>query len=148
MCNGMEIKQIREYEEIKNEIVKLKETFGALFERVNFEDYVKKLSQYAAVYVLKEDTTTCGLAAIYMNDKENKVAYITLIGIAREYRRTNLGTLLIRHCVEKAKDCGMKTLKLEVDQENYGAIAFYEREGLQIIKEGSDKSFYMAKTIL
>ena len=141
----MEIRQIGKYEEIKDEIICLRDTFVSLFERVNVKEYAEKLSRYASVYVLKDGTKTCGLAAVYMNDKETRTAYITLIGVAKEYQRRNLGTLLIRHCMEQAKSLGMKTLRLEVDKENHGAIAFYEKEGLQIMGESSEQGFYMVK---
>lgn len=144
----MEIKQIREYEEIKNEIINLKDIFEPLFERINIEEYVKKLSLYASVYILKTGAITYGLAAIYMNDEKRKIAYISLIGIARKYQRMNLGTLLIHYCMEKARESGMKTLKLEVDKKNNSAISFYKKEGLKIIGEGSKNSYYMEKEVM
>lgn len=144
----MKIEQIKKYERVKDEIVGLKDTFGPLLERVDIEEYAKKISEYACVYILRKEKITYGLVAIYMNDRINKTAYITLIGIAKKYRRMHLGSLLMNYCIEEARASGMKALKLEVDKKNSAAIAFYEKEGLKILGEGSDSSYYMKKVII
>lgn len=142
----MVIQRIQDSEMIKKEIWGLKETFSDLIEHVDIEEYSKKIAKYANVYIMKEETT-CGLEAIYVNDRENKTAYVTLFGISAAYRRKQLGTRLFDHCVQEAVACGMRELKLEVRRDNNAALGFYLRAGLKILGDRGEERYYMGKTI-
>ena len=143
----MVIKRIYTPEIIEKEIIGLKDTFSDLIEKVDIQKYSKKIAEHANVYVLKEEVT-CGLEAIYVNDRERKTAYVTLFGILATYRRRHLGARLFEHCVQEAVAFGMRELKLEVRKDNEAALKFYLREGLKIMGDSDGEHCYMGKTIV
>ncbi len=143
----MIVERIQDPEIIEKEILNLKDTFSDLLEHVDIVEYSKKIAEHANVYIMKEEVT-CGLEAIYVNDQEHKMAYVTLFGIAAAYRRKHLGTKLFNYCIQEAIARGLKELKLEVKKDNDPALRFYLREGLRILGDSDEERCYMGKTIV
>lgn len=142
----MVVERVQNPEIIEKEILGLKDTFSDLIENVDIGEYSKKIAEHANVYIMKEEVTY-GLEAIYVNDQEHKMAYVTLFGIAAAYRRKHLGTKLFNYCIQEAIAAGMGELKLEVRRDNDPALRFYLREGLEILGDSDGEHYYMGKTI-
>lgn len=143
----MVIERVQDPELIEKEIWGLRETFSDLIEHVDIREYSRKVAEHANVYIMKEEGT-CGLEAIYMNDREHGTAYVTLFGISTAYRRKHLGTELFDHCIQEAVACGMRQLKLEVRKDNDAALSFYRREGLILLGDSDEEHYYMGKKIV
>ena len=143
----MRIIRLHKLHEIKMAYNDVKETFLDLEDRVDIEVYLNKIYKHGNVYIIEEDNKLCGFAAIYMNDFNNRVAYMTLIGIKKQYRCKGYGKLLLGYCIKKAQEAGMKYLNLEVNKINKIAISFYESNGMKIVDDASEQSYYMRKEI-
>jgi ribosomal protein S18 acetylase RimI-like enzyme len=63
--------------------------------------------------------------------------YISNIAVYPEYRNKGLGSRLILAAEIEARSKGAKTMALEVEVENAGAIKLYNRLGYSIIRESS-----------
>lgn len=100
----------------------------------------------AAEFLVAYNSDILGYAAMYANNMETRIAYITLLGVRPQYQKTQVGKRLVRACEEIAAQRGMKQLKLEVLKENKQAIGFYKHIGFVNIDE-SDNSFYMLKNL-
>ena len=80
-------------------------------------------------------------AAVYMNDNENKIAYISSIGINEQERSKHFGSKLISYCEKESKKNGMRTIQLEVNKENTTANIFYLKNGYSYLQKESQNSF-------
>lgn len=111
--------------------------------RLNFEELFNKIDKFAE-FIVAYDEDVLGYAAMYANDNEGSVAYITLIGVRPQYQGEHVGRQLLMRCCEIALSQGMKEVKLEVRNENKKAVAFYQKNGFKIISSASEKSSYMS----
>jgi hypothetical protein len=73
--------------------------------------------------------------ACYVNDPENETAYITTISILEKYKGQGLGMMLLKDCIDFAKNNGFKKVKLEVSKINTAAISFYEKYDIKPTSE-------------
>lgn len=58
-------------------------------------------------------------------------AEILTIGVAPEFRRHGLGSRILRHLIEHARESGSERIFLEVRSRDEGARAFYGRHGFE-----------------
>lgn len=105
-----------------------------------------KFTNYANVYAIYENKYI-GFAAVYMNDNENKIAYISSIGINEQERSKHFGSELIRYCENESKRNGMCKIQLEVKKNNTIANMFYLKNGYSYLKKESENSFFMEKKL-
>ena len=103
---------------------------------------VRKIDALAE-FLVAYNSEILGYAAIYANDIENEIAYITLIAVRPEYQKKNIGSRLMQSCIKIAKQRGMKGIKLEVKNSNKGAISFYERWGFKFLSACTADSSYL-----
>lgn len=123
---------------------------SSVIKRDDFEEIFEKISNYAYFVVAKN---TCynhitGFATVYANDVINKQAYISFLCVKKDFQKKGIGKLLINKCIEIAKKNKMKTIKLEVNANNYNAINFYTANNF--FKESYNKdnnSHYMVRNI-
>ena len=134
----------------KNHILNLLKDFSSVFPHLkekitSLDEYAQKLSEYSYVYVAKEDGLIVGILVFYANDKDNKTAYISLMGVQKGYERMGIGKKLLEFCEKKSSECEMYVVKLEVDEDNINAIKFYQKNGYALLDKTHRGSFYMQK---
>ena len=61
------------------------------------------------------------------------VARIVRMSVAKRARRRGIGTLILCHLCEQARALGYRQIVLETTSTWKGAVAFYERNGFQVI---------------
>lgn len=108
----------------------------------NIQEYSKKLVKLAKIYYLKDDKVYTGMAAIYINDTVNKVAYISLISILKQNHKSGNGQQLLNHIIQIAIIAQMRVIKLEVQKMNQPAIQFYKKNKFTIQGE-TEASYFM-----
>lgn len=96
----------------------------------------------------RKEPAPFGILIMYANDKENKTAYISLIGVKREFFGKGCGAYLMEQAEGIAKAEGMSKMMLEVDNDNIRAQKFYEKCGFSRGGEKSGTSFHMIKGLL
>ncbi len=145
----MNIVKLNTLLEVKKAFDDVKDVFPNLYKRVNIDEYLNKIYKFGNVFAPYDcvNDVYCGIAAVYMNDTENKKAYITLIGIAKLYRQQHLGTRLISYCESEAKNANMKYMYLEVDKNNVNAINFYIKNKYQYCDYDTENSWYLYKEL-
>ena len=110
--------------------------------RDNAPELLAKIQQYAVFLEAAEDGKTVGYCAFYANDSETRRAYISLICILKEKQKMKYGRQLLDRCIEESRQRGMKTLRLEVLDDNLNAIGFYKHCGFTYEKKCSETSSY------
>jgi len=97
--------------------------------RTKLSKYCIKLIKFAEVIVAKQAEIDIGFAAVYANDKRQRYAFLTSIGVKSEYRKQGIGHLLMKETIKIAKEKGMQCLRLEVNNHNHKALMFYNKFG-------------------
>lgn len=70
--------------------------------------------------------------------------YITNIAVFPDYRKQGVGSALLNHLFDFAKDNALSFISLEVRKSNFTAISLYEKYGFKT--EGKRKNFYTNPT--
>ena len=142
------VKRIDVYNEKKRIIESCDDAF--IYGIVNKKDYLNilnKIDQNAYLIGIYNSDQPIGYAAIYANDYESKVAYISMIGVVKRMQGMHIGSKLMIECIEIAKKEHMHIIRLEVLKNNIQAIKFYRRYGFEEEMESSTESLYMKKNI-
>ncbi len=114
--------------------------FSDLNKRVNLDNYCSKLALNAEQIWLVAREDIKGFAAYYANNSE--YGYISTISIHKSCQNKGYGKKMLKEIIKKMTDKNLFTIKLEVEKENYGAIAFYKAMGFKIFQENTN-SFFM-----
>lgn len=101
-----------------------------------------KLSQKAEVYVGYDGERLVGISCFYCNDADTKTGYITLIGVLPDFRGAGYGKGVLDFTACVMRENGMKSVRLEVDNDNIGAQKFYLRQGF-VMEAQKESSSYM-----
>lgn len=116
----------------------------------DIEAYADKLAEKAYFFVAKKKEEVVGIMAGYEGDQENKEekeAYISLLGIKSKYQKTLSNGIIIgklfQFSKEEGKKRGIKKVRIEVRNDNVHAIELYKKVGLKISSKASDHSVYM-----
>ena len=139
---------MKEKDAIYRAIQSFSTEFSSLKSRVDLNQYSQKLAEHSYTVLLKDENRVLGVAAMYINDSENKAAFITLIGIRSQFQKSGYGSILLQHCIEKAVETGMKKIRLEVDNDNPKARDFYDRNGFQFENTSDRDSTFLIKELV
>lgn len=99
-----------------------------LIERVNIEEYSKKIFEKAITFEAWSDSLLAGMIATYFNDL-NHAAFITNVSVVKKFMKSGIASALLNTCIKYARQNNCKEITLEVHKQNYAAIAFYEKAG-------------------
>ncbi len=107
-------------------------------ERVNIEEYSKKLFDNSVTFEAWVDNILIGLAAAYFNDAENHSGYITNVSITKDYKESGIASELMNMCIRYAKQYNFKEIKLEVHKDSSTAIHLFKIFGFFDYKNKDD----------
>lgn len=77
----------------------------------------------------------CGFAAFYANDNINNIAYLSMIVVRKYYQHLGIGKRLMNDIIKICRENGMRSIKLEVDKNNFGAIGFYKTLNFEVLND-------------
>lgn len=100
-----------------------------LSDRVEISDYAKKIAGKAMRFEAWSGDMLVGLVAVYCNDQEQRIAYITSVSVLREWMGKGIAAKLMKLCIEHVKGAGMRQISLDVASNNAPAIGLYEKSG-------------------
>lgn len=129
------VKNISELSRIKKYLDEVSLQFPDKLNISNISEYAEKINQNAEIYFLVNNDIDIGMCAIYSNDYENKIIYISSISIKKDYLSKGLGQVLLDYIFTLKNNYNMKYIKLEVKKNNIKAINFYKKNGFQVIEE-------------
>ena len=117
-----------------------------ILRREDGENTLNKIVTYAQLFAAYDESfILAGYVAFYVNDLITKTAYITMLGVVEKMRKKHVGSQLLKACLNRAAECGMEKVRLEVDKRNERAIKFYEYWGFRYESEKSKYSILMLK---
>ncbi len=106
---------------------------------VDLAVYVEKLCTKACVVLAHEQGRIAGLAAIYINDAENRISYIPYLGVGRADRGQGLARRIIEACLERAAEAGMRVVKVRTWESNKAALRLYPSLGFRQVSIDDDR---------
>lgn len=112
-----------------------------LSSKVDLEEFVEKIQNYAEL-IVDETVILRGLVVLYCNDFSNYKAYISLVGIRREFRGMGIARRLMIEAIQKAKDNGMKIIGIHSN--NVIALNLYKSLGF-VTKEFGEREYLELK---
>lgn len=136
------IRQIREKD--KEEFIKMSQmmyTSDAVSHDIPLEHHLRTFEElmksdvYAQAYILEFDGKTAGyalLAKTFSREAGGMVIWIEELYIKEEYRSKGLGSEFFGF-IEKNKSFDTARLRLEVEDDNTGAIKLYKRMGYEFL---------------
>jgi ribosomal protein S18 acetylase RimI-like enzyme len=109
-----------------------------LNDRVNIEEYSKKIAANAITFEAWDENKLVGLIAAYFNDSKNQTSYITSVSVLKEYMGLGIASILLTECIEYAKQKKYQEIKLEVNNSNNPAISFYKKFNFMHVSNKDD----------
>jgi len=97
--------------------------------RVVISNYARKITEKATRFEVWADGALVGLVAVYYNDSEHRVAYITSVSVLRGWQGLGIASKLMERCIHYAKELSYERIALEVDRDNVAAIRLYMKKG-------------------
>lgn len=124
-------------QKIKNVMKKHdKEYFTILSKEVNdIDKYVEKLHQYSKIIVEKVSKEIVGIAAIYINEKPPKNAYISQLFVIPSHRGKGIGRRLVLKAIKEAKKRYFERIYIEVFKSNKIAKRMYGKIGFKYCED-------------
>jgi 1-aminocyclopropane-1-carboxylate deaminase/D-cysteine desulfhydrase-like pyridoxal-dependent ACC family enzyme/GNAT superfamily N-acetyltransferase len=97
-------------------------------QRIDIQDYSKKISEKAYLIFALEDNNPVGIIAAYCNKFEN--SYLTIIGLKKQYQGIGLARKLMNLLVELCISLNSTSINLECSTD---LIAFYKKYDFSIV---------------
>lgn len=136
----------------RNQKRKMVEEFSKFFHNRNLskrdiDNLADKIAQNAFVMAAVAGSENIGFVGYYCNDTKTLTAYLSVVIMNPRYRGMGTGTAMLKEVLKDCADRGYKTVRLEVDNENTGAIKLYKTLGFRKEKESSDNSAFYCMTL-
>lgn len=133
--------------EIENLLTQVDEDFcPPISLRVGIPQYAEKIARDAAVFSAYDKGRMIAFIAIYCNELDSRVAFMTMVAVANQYRKSGLASSLIETGIRHIRRLGFNSFRLEVHKTNLNAVAMYKRLGFATVSE-SDQSLFMEMII-
>ena len=105
--------------------------------KTDLKDYAHKIYDLANVECIFDGDSIIAMVAGYIDNCINNCAYISLVGVLKEYRGTGKASGLIMKFIKKCSDKGILKINLYTDKSNISAIKMYKKIGFD---EGKDQN--------
>lgn len=105
--------------------------------RINIKGYANKIASKATRFEAWLDGKLVGLVAVYCNDQDKRISYITSVSVLKEWVGNGIATRLLSQCVDYAKELRMRRISLEVARDNAPAIKLYEKNGFIVAQSNA-----------
>ncbi len=106
----------------------------------NIEEYSKKIFNFANTFEAWEDDELIGVAAVYYNDFNTKVGFITNVSVIKEKQNQGIAHQLLENAIRYGREMNFNQVNLEVrDIHNNRIINLYKNLGFVTINIENNK---------
>ena len=92
---------------------------------VDIDVYAEKLIRLSDIALATVNEEPAGVLAMYANDLDSHVAFISILSVSPKFRRLGIGKSLVSQSIERARTRGMNSITLKVVPNNEQAINLY-----------------------
>jgi ribosomal protein S18 acetylase RimI-like enzyme len=109
-----------------------------LAQRTDLDDYARKIAARAVRFEAWAGDTLVGLVAVYCNEPDRRVAFVTSVSVVPEHQGRGVAATLLASAIEDARREGFERMALEVGPANAAAVRLYSNAGftMGIAKDG------------
>jgi len=138
------------FNEYTNMLIEGDERFKKYLDMQNYDDEIKDLTQkygkpFGRLYIAFADDKAIGCIALKKNDDTS--CELKRLYVIPEYRKHNIGNILVKKIIDDAKEIGYKTIFLDTLPFLETAIYMYKKYGFTEIERYNnsplDTSIYM-----
>lgn len=147
MNNRLTFCPVDDKESKKKTVIDFSEFFFNKMSASQVTRLAEKIADYGELLTAVADGKNAGMTGYYRNDTQSKTAYITVVVVKPDFRGMGIGLAMIKKVIEDCTDKGFKTIRLEVDKHNQGAIHLYTKLGFINTEEKSENSYYYELTL-
>ena len=104
-----------------------------LSKKVDFDVFLKRIYDYGNVICMYDGDKVAGALFFYANNVDEKIAFITLLGVLREYRRQGVAKKLLDIMIQFCQN-DFDMIQLYTHHTNKDAISFYKKNHFYEIK--------------
>ena len=112
--------------------------FQKLSNRIDIDDYAKKLHQKSLHFTLYEKDKLVGFSPCYFDNKIKNTGYVSSLTIRDGYRGFGLGGRLLMHIKAYAKKSSFIDIKVSVHCDNKISINFYKKNTFEIFEQNDE----------
>ena len=98
---------------------------------VDIDDYSLKIFTYAERFEIWKNSDLVSLCAVYYNDVQSKIGYLTNLSVLSNYQKRGLAKMNLDYAIKWGRDNGFDAIKLEVDIDNDAALYLYNSLGFR-----------------
>lgn len=104
---------------------------------VSYEEYASRLLDKGIVIYAKDrkDENIVGFTAFYADPEKYQDAYLSYIGILREYRKIGLGRLLMDSMIDFCRTLGMKGINASCSLKNERMASLFVASGFRRLSD-------------
>lgn len=124
------------------------DTFPSLKDEERLLTFTHKIHSFADLCLCRDNDKLVGIIAFYANGKGADFAYIPHVYISPNYRGKGLFSMMFSIVEDYVRTKGFTEIRLEVDNNNYGAKSAYLRNGFVQGNIASPCSVYMVKPLI
>lgn len=95
--------------------------------------YADKLLKHAELVTWHQDGELRALVAFYANDAESGIAFVTMVAVDPEHRRSGIASTLLTAALSIMSSRGYRKCRLEVTADNVRALHLYLSMGFSEI---------------
>ncbi len=100
---------------------------------VEIDKYGKKIFDSATTFESWEGNKLVGLLAVYFNNTETKIGFITNVSVLKEYQGSGIATKLIKSAIDFGRKNAFIKLMLEININNTKASKLYKKHGFIVV---------------
>lgn len=100
---------------------------------VDIDSYSRKLHSKSTRFEYFENNKLIGLVAAYQNSIEREV-FITNVSVIPSFQKKGISSSLLSKCISYYKNKKYKLIILEVNNKNWKAVNFYEKNKFKIVR--------------
>ncbi|KAA5536251.1 GNAT family N-acetyltransferase [Taibaiella lutea] len=107
--------------------------FPPLYKEVDIKEYAEKIFSKATTFEAWHDDILVGLIAVYLNDNETNIGFITSVVVAPKFFSQGIAGNLLENLFEHVKQINFRSIKLQVSKDNETAFLLYKKKGFQTV---------------
>ncbi len=109
------------------------------WKKVNFFVDLPKKWEYSVAML--NDNFISGFS---INSRKSDIFYIHFFYIFKKFRKSKLGTALIKECEKRANEAHLEAIQLKCNKNNSSALNFYLNNGYEILKNDlTERDLYL-----
>ena len=139
--------------ESQEEMMRVLEAFDQVFDPPlseaisDLKKYADKQLKEAVTYVADIGRKEAGFISFSIRDSGQEAAEIGLIAVLPDYQGQRLAQKLLDKCIQVARKKGKKKVRIELDEFNERALAFFEKHDFEVVEETSNNTVYMERVL-